>query len=121
MLQDLYNHSPYYVQRLLLNLYAAKIHRERYGNKFKSVFSELEKTQDFSKNQIIEYQTSKFLSIIKHAYLTVPYYSKLFDEHDIKLSDIQSLEDATKIPLLTKNDIKNNFNFIYENYYLWYL
>ena len=110
MLQDLYNHSPYYIQRLLLNLYAAKIHKERYGNKFKSVFSELEKTQYFSKDQINEYQTNKFLSIVKHAYQTAPYYQKLFDQYDIKLSDIQSLEDAKKIPLLTKSDIKKNFN-----------
>lgn len=110
MLQDIYNNSPYYIQRLLLNLYAAKIHKERYGNKFKSVFSELEKTQHFSKDQIIEYQTNKFLSIVKHAYQTVPYYKNLFNKHAIKLSDIRSLEDAKKIPLLTKNDIKKNFN-----------
>ncbi len=110
MLQDLYNNSPYFIQRLLLNLHAAKIHKERYGNKFKHVFSNLEKTQYFSQDQIIEYQTNKFLSIVKHAYKTVPYYKKLFNLHGIKLTDIQSLEDAKIIPLLTKNDIKNNFN-----------
>ncbi len=110
MLQEIYNNSPYYIQRLLLNLYAAKIHGERYGSKFKSVYSELEKTQYFSTDEIVEYQTRKFLDIVRHAYQTVPYYKILFDKHDIKLSEIQSLEDAVKIPFLTKNDIRNNFN-----------
>lgn len=110
MLQDFYNNSPYFIQRLLLNLYATKIHQERYGNKFKSIFSGLEKTQNFMKDQIIEYQTNKFISIIKHAYQTVPYYKKLFDQHGINQTDIQSLDDAKKIPLLTKDDIKNNLN-----------
>jgi phenylacetate-CoA ligase len=110
MLQDLYSNSPYYLQTLLLNLYAAKIHKQRYGKQFKSVFSELEKTQYYSKDQILEYQTRKFLNIVRHAYETVPFYNQLFNENGIKPSDIQSLEDANKIPLLTKDDVKNNFN-----------
>lgn len=110
MLQDFYDHSPYYIQRLLLNLYAAKIHKQRYGRQFRSVFSGLEKTQYYSKNQIIEYQTRKFIDIVSHAYQTVPYYKQLFDTYGIRVTDIQSLDDAKKIPLLTKDDIKNNFN-----------
>ena len=117
MLHDLYNHSPYYIQRLLLNLYAAKVHHERYGDKYSSVFSELMKTQFFSKDQIIEYQTNKFLSIVNHAYKTVPYYKSLFNSHGIKLSDIQSLNDVKIIPLLTRNDIKNNFNDLISSKY----
>lgn len=110
MLQDIYNNSPYFVQRLLLNLYAVKIHKQRYGRQFKSIFSELEKTQYYSKSQLIEYQTSRFLNIVAHAYQTVPYYKQLFDTHGIRPSNIQSLDDAKRIPLLTKDDIKNNFN-----------
>ena len=83
---------------------------ERYGNKFNSIFSELEKTQYFSTKKIIEYQTTHFLNIVKHAYETVPYYKTLFDEHDIRLSTIQSLDDAKCIPILAKNDIRANFN-----------
>lgn len=110
MMQDLYNRSPYFAQRILLNIYAAKIHRQRYGEKFKSVFAELEKSQYFTREQIEEYQTRRFQEIVKHAYETVPYYTRLFDANDIKPSQIQSLDDAKVIPLLTKDDIKNNFN-----------
>ncbi|MDB4584479.1 hypothetical protein N9164_15115 [Draconibacterium sp.] len=92
-----------------MNLYAARIHKQRYGHQFRTVLSELEKTQYYSKNEIIEYQTSKFLYIVTHAYQTVPYYKQLFDAHGIQPSDIQSLDDAKNIPLLTKEDIKNNF------------
>ena len=110
MLQDLYNHSPYYVQTLLLNLFAAKVHKQRYGRQFKAVYSELDKTQYYSEQQIIEYQTKKFIDMVNHAYQTVPYYNKLFNTHAINPSNIQSLDDAKLIPLLTKDDIKNNFN-----------
>ena len=93
----------------MLNLYAAKVHNERYGSKFRTVFSELQKTQYYSREQIIEYQTRRFLDIIHHAYHTVPFYRNTFDQHGIRVSDIQSLADARKIPLLTKSDIRNNF------------
>lgn len=115
MLQAIYNKSPYYIQTLLLNIYSAKIHQQRYGKKFKSIFLDLEKSQYFTKDQIIEYQTINFLKIVRHAYETVPYYKTLFDRHGVKLSDIQSLGDAGKIPLLTKNDIRENFSNLISN------
>ena len=117
MLQDIYNHSPYYIQRLLLNLFAAKVHKQRYGQQFKKVLSELDKTQHYSEDQIIEYQTRKFIDIVTHAYQTAPYYKQLFNSHGIKPSDIQSLDDAKKIPLLTKDDIKCNFNDLISTSY----
>ena len=112
MLQEIYNNSPYYVQQLLLNIHAARIHKERYGKKFKVILNELDETQYYTPDQIMEYQTNAFLKLINHSYNTVPYYTQLFNSIKLKPSDIKSLDDITKIPILTKETVKDNLHLL---------
>jgi len=109
MLQDIYNNAPYLIQNILLNLHSARIHRERYGEKYKQVFNRLLETQEFNLEQIREYQTAQFRKMVSHAYDTVPYYQKLFKSISLTPADIKTLEDAHKIPVLTKALIRENF------------
>jgi len=77
---------------------------------------------EFNKNQwkpfeILKHQQELQLkNIIIFAYNNVPYYSKLFNQIDIKPSDINIIEDLEKIPILTKQIIKENWqDFIPKN------
>lgn len=70
----------------------------------------LEKSQYWDRKKLEEYQNKKLRELIKHAYNNVPYYKKLFDTLKIKSSDIKTKKDLKKIPILTKNIIKDNFN-----------
>lgn len=63
-----------------------------------------------SKSDIEEYQLGRLKKLLKHAYKTVPYYRELFDRTKLKPSDINSVDDLKKIPLLTKNIINANFD-----------
>jgi phenylacetate-CoA ligase len=65
----------------------------------------LRESQYWDEEKICDYQLSKLQSLITHAYRNVPYYSDLFDSIKLKPSDIQSLDDIQKIPLLTKDII----------------
>jgi phenylacetate-CoA ligase len=58
--------------------------------------------------QIEEYQLKRLLKLINHAYDTVPYYKKLFDELNIKPTEIKSLSDLEKIPPLDKKTAIEN-------------
>lgn len=69
----------------------------------------LEKSQYWSRKKIEDYQNKRLKELIKHAYDNVPYYKKLFDKLNIKISDIKTKKDLKKIPLLTKQLIKENF------------
>ncbi|MGR3173241.1 MAG: phenylacetate--CoA ligase family protein [Candidatus Scalindua sp.] len=48
--------------------------------------------------------------MINHCYNNVPFYKKLFDEIKLKPSEINALEDLHRIPLLTRDQVKNNLS-----------
>lgn len=73
-------------------------------NQWKS-YEELEKEQD-----------EKIELIIKYSYENIEYYRVLFDRLNIKPEDIKSSTDLVKLPILTKEIIKNKYNqFIPRN------
>lgn len=69
----------------------------------------LEKSQWYSSDQIEELQKRLHL-IIQHSYDNVPYYRKIFRELNLTPSDIKSVEDLSKLPVLTKDDVRNNID-----------
>lgn len=69
---------------------------------------QLEKTQWYSPREIRELQLVKLKSLIDYAYKRIPYYRKNFEERGLRPSDINSLEDVAKLPVLTKDDVKEN-------------
>lgn len=104
--QDLYDKAPHGLQAIALNLYAFGIHRERYGKPFELAFEELQQTQWFSPEQIYEYQVERLRAVVKHAYNTVPFYRKRYDEHGVSPNDIKDLSDIEKLPILTREDVR---------------
>lgn len=53
-------------------------------------------------------QWQKIQKLLNHIYHHVPYYTKRFAEHGIHPEDIKNKNDFSKIPLLTKSDIRTN-------------
>jgi len=56
-----------------------------------------------------ELQEKYLRNMIDFAYETVPYYHKLFNQLKLKPSDIKTVEDLEKLPILNKEIIKNNW------------
>lgn len=104
--QKIYDAAPSWLQSILLNLYAYQIHRERYGKSFKRAFDELQKTQWFTPEQIKQYQFARLKALISHAYNTVPYYHSRYDEQGVHPEDIKELSDIAKLPLITREDVR---------------
>jgi phenylacetate-coenzyme A ligase PaaK-like adenylate-forming protein len=52
-------------------------------------------------------QEKKLRKLIEHAYNTVPFYHKKFDDAGIKPGDIRNYSDLEKIPLVSKAELKN--------------
>lgn len=52
-------------------------------------------------------QEKKLRAILNHAYRNVPYYHRLFDSVGVKPDDIKTIEDLSKIPIITKSQLKN--------------
>ena len=58
---------------------------------------------------LIKLQNTKLRKIINYAYHNVPFYKKHLKKANIHPSDIKDVRDLNKIPLISKEDIRNNF------------
>ncbi len=69
----------------------------------------LKKRQWDSMEQNKKEQAEKLYNLIKHTHNNVPYYQKIIQENKIKYSKKTIFEDIKKIPVLTQDNIKKNF------------
>jgi phenylacetate-CoA ligase len=106
----LYRLAPVWGQNLILSGYGAVLERERYGGRFAEYRDLLARTEWYSPAELQEYQAERLRAIVSHAYETVPFYRKRFQEHRLTPGDIRSVADLPKIPLLTRDDIRFNFD-----------
>lgn len=80
------------------------------GTRVMSRLRELEKTQWLKPKEISRIQERRLRALVKQAYENTKFYNKLFKERGLKPSDIKTGEDLAKLPILTKKDIKANFD-----------
>ena len=59
-------------------------------------------------NSIKTFQESKLKELLVYLKSNSPFYQKLFDDNKIDINEIKTLEDLTKIPTTSKNDIQAN-------------
>lgn len=68
----------------------------------------LMKSQYWTSERIENYQNEKLKLLIEHSYDNVPFYRELFDELKLKPRDIQTKDDLYKLPIITKEMLKNS-------------
>ena len=108
LLESVYNASPAFLQNLFVTGYGLKIYRREYGSEFKCKLAEFEKQQWYSKEELLNYQAEKLQALIKHAYDKVPYYRRIMDERKLTPGDFHAVGDLHKLPVLTRDDVKDN-------------
>jgi len=110
---DLYssvpNSVPMFFRDFLKYSYSLLPLRIRWGKEFFRQLEFLEKSQWWSKQELKNYQSEKLRHLIKHAYDNTPYYRSIFKENHLTPNDIKSIKDLVKIPILTKEIVRNNF------------
>lgn len=72
--------------------------------------AELNRSQWFSREDVLALQRKKLHRLLKHAYASVPYYRRLFDQVGFKPDDILTNPSAyQKVPTISKAVINQNF------------
>lgn len=56
-------------------------------------------------------QLRRLKDTVERVYATVPFYKKRFEEAGITPADIKSIKNMSKIPFLTKQDLRDNYPF----------
>ena len=62
-----------------------------------------------------EEQVKQLRVMINFAYKNVPYYHKLFDDLKLSPDDIKKVDDLERLPILTKEIIKQNWVEIWDS------
>ena len=78
------------------------------GNSIYKDLKFLMNSQWWSADELKEYQNEKLRALIKHSYENVPYYNELFHSLNLSPDDIQTSNDLYKLPILTKEIIREN-------------
>jgi phenylacetate-CoA ligase len=76
---------------------------------FYSTYKKLVENQWKSYEELKEEQEKKLREMVNFAYAKVPYYHKLFDSLKLRPHDIARVDDLGKLPALTKDIIKSNW------------
>jgi len=106
--EQIYYKMPVLVQNGIFSIYGWTLSRRRYNRFFYDHLARLMEMEWWSSEQIEEYQNQRITEIVRHAYGTVPFYRKWYDEHGIDVDRINSISDLNKLPVLTKNIAKAN-------------
>jgi phenylacetate-CoA ligase len=86
----------------------------------KSSYSHLEKLSKLTKEELTLWQSKKLNELITHAYYHTSYYKQIFDDIGLSPRDVRSVNDLSLLPVLTKENIKSNFeNLIPDNIQLY--
>lgn len=82
------------------------------GNNFLPLLGEIEQFHQLNLEKIREWQFDRIKLLVAHAYKNVPYYRSEWKSLGIEPEDITCLDDFKKMPVLTKQKIRDNPDMI---------
>ena len=64
-----------------------------------------------SRDELAELHSKRLVKVVNRVYHNVEYYRKKMQEAGIEPGDIRGIEDITKLPYTTKNDLRDTYPF----------
>jgi len=64
-----------------------------------------------NRDELRQLQLEQLQATLSRVYMNVPFYRKKFDELGIDPDEFRSLEDISKLPFTTKNDLRDNYPY----------
>jgi phenylacetate-CoA ligase len=117
VLKEIIKKMPTIIKAPIINTYNSLPDSIKYGRTFNSTYKFLKSSEWWSEKEHLEYQMKKIKEIVKYSYENVPYYTRLFNENNIKPELIQDFSDLKKIPYLTKEIVRNNLDDLVSKKY----
>ncbi len=108
--EHLYPHLPIFLQNTACWYYGKKESRIRFGSAFDAHLRDLMSSERWSAGEIEAFQNEKLQALIRYAYENVPYYRERWKSLKLTPEDIRCREDLAKLPILTKEDVRANFD-----------
>ena len=64
-----------------------------------------------SRDEMSNLQSARLVKLVDYVYHNVEFYRKKMQQIDLMPADIRSIEDITKLPFTTKDDLRDNYPF----------
>jgi len=77
----------------------------------------LTKRAYWSRDRLREYQNEKLRKIVRYSYEHVPFYHSRFKKYGIKPSEIRTIADLNKLPILRKEEIRKRLDQVISRKY----
>lgn len=110
LVEQVYPRLPVLLQNAACWYYGAKEARVRAGRDFEQRLQALLDSEKWSAAEIEAYQNEQLRRLVRHAFENVPYYRDLWKSLRLSPADIRCREDLPKLPVLTKEDVRQNFD-----------
>jgi phenylacetate-CoA ligase len=94
-----------------LFLLSFPLHKWMITRRAAAYYEELLQTQYLPRAALLELQERKLRRLVHHAYHHVAYYRQKLDEGGLTPADVQTLDDLRKLPLLAKEEVRDNLYF----------
>lgn len=111
---SIYERLPVFAQNLACSYRGSQLLRTRYDAAFREQLAWLKESQFWSLQSLRAYQDERLRELITHVYANVPYYGRLMRERGLTPGDIRSAADLPKLPVLTKDLIRANFEDMFS-------
>jgi len=108
LVEQIYPRLPVFLQNAACWYYGKKEARTRFGTIFERRLRELMDSEKWSEAEIEAYQNEKLRELIRYAFENVPYYRERWKNLKLTPDDIRCREDLLKLPVLTKEDVRQN-------------
>lgn len=109
ILNKLYNISPVFLQNIACTIKGQIEKNKRLGGNFSKYYQQLLESQFLSEDEVNIYQVKKLKEMLVYCNEHIPYYKKIFKKLNFIPEDITSIKDLEKLPILTKEDVRNNY------------
>lgn len=113
----IYNYSPWILKNVISGYYGFSTSLKKYGKTYHEYLKYLQTSQWLNYQRKIEIRNQLLRNTVRDAVIYVPYYSELFKKLKLTSDDIQTPDDLTKLPILTKKDVVNHYERLLSKKY----
>lgn len=107
-LYSAYRRLPVALQNAACNGYAWRQSRSRFGKAFERDLADLLQSEWHSAADIGAYQDAQVAEVVQYAYSNVPFYRRAMQSRGLRPSDVKSVADLSKLPVVTKEDLRGH-------------
>ncbi|HYE33049.1 MAG TPA: hypothetical protein VEH27_16605 [Methylomirabilota bacterium] len=111
-LLSVYEKLPLGVKRPIGSIYRALPESWRWGPAYRDFFDLVRQAEQWSREQIWDYQLKQLRRTLRHAQAYCPYYQRTFARASFKPDTVQSPEDLAHCPMLEKRDVIDNLQHL---------